>query len=417
MPRLTKRFVESLRPNASGREATYWDDSLKGFGVRIQSGGAGSWVVMYRTHEGRLRKLTVGRVGKLTPDEARKEARQKLAEADRGGDPAAEKAAARKAMTVGELCDWYLREAGAWVKPSTLAMDKSRIECHVRPLIGARAVSKLTSGDLEKMQADIAAGKTAKMKKRLGRGGNTTGGKGTAARAVAMMSAMLEFARRNGVIKDNPAKLVKKYPSQKRTRYLSLDEFVALGTAMREAELEGENSTGLAAIKALALTGCRRGEILGLPWKWLDAKNSCLRFGDTKTGAQIRPIGKTATEFLAGQPRADNQEWIFPASTGDGHFIGLPRIFYSLCKRANIEDASIHTLRHSFASAAAGLGYSELTIAGLLGHSLSGITARYAHMPDRALIAAADKISERILEALNGKADAEIVEFPGSAKA
>jgi len=414
MPKLTKRFIDSRCADPDGKEVTYWDDALKGFGVRFRSSAAGSWIVMYRTHEGRLRKLTLGRVGKLTPDEARKEARQKLAEAARGGDPAAEKARARKAMTVGELCDWYLREAGAWVKKSTLDMDRSRIECHLCPLIGNRTVAKLTPGDIERMQADIAAGKTAKMKSRLGRGGNTTGGKGAAARTVATASVMLEFARRNGVIENNPARIVKKFPSQKRTRFLSFDEFAALGAAMRQAEMSGENSTAIAAIAAIALTGCRRGEILGLPWKWLDKENSCLRFGDTKTGAQIRPIGKTATEFLASQSRTQNQEWIFPATSGEGHFIGLPRIFYALCKRANLEDASIHTLRHSFASTAAGLGYSELTIAGLLGHSLSGITARYAHMPDKALIAAADKISERILAALNGKADAEIVDFPGS---
>jgi len=111
MPRLTKRFVDNVRPGPSGKETTYWDDKLKGFGLRIQAGGAGSWIIMYRTYEGRQRKLTLGRIGALTPDEARKEARQKLAEADKGGDPAGEKSAARKAMSVGALCDWYLEEA------------------------------------------------------------------------------------------------------------------------------------------------------------------------------------------------------------------------------------------------------------------------------------------------------------------
>ena len=412
MPRLTKRFVDSLKPDPSGKEVTYWDESLRGFGLRVRPTGGASWVAMYRTHEGRQRKLTLGRVGTLTPDEARKEARQKLAEADRGGDPAGDKAAARKAITVGELCDWYLAESKTWLKPSTHENDESRIECHVKPLISGHAVTRLAPRDLEKMQADIAAGKTAKMKKRVGRGGNTTGGKGVAARTLATMSVVLEFARRNGIVERNPARLVKKYPSQKRTRFFGFDEFAALGDAMREAELAGENATGIAAIKALALTGCRRGEILGLPWEWLDTKHSCIRFEDTKTGAQIRPIGKSAIDFLKRQPRLENQEWVFPATTGEGYFIGLPRIFARLCARAGIENASIHTLRHSFASAAAGLGYSELTIAGLLGHSLSGITARYAHMPDKALLAAADIISERILAALNGKGDAEIMEFP-----
>ncbi len=412
MPRLTKRFADAIKPDLNGKEITYWDDKLKGFGLRIQAGGAGSWVVMYRTHEGRQRKLTLGRLGTLTPDEARKEARQKLAEADRGGDPAGEKAAARNAMTVAELCDWYLEAATTWVKPSTLSMDKSRIECHVKPLIGNRAVARITVSDLERMQADIAAGKTAKMKRRIGRGANTTGGRGVGARTLGMLGAILEFARRNGVIKDNPARLAKKYPNQKRTRFFSFDEFVAFGAAMREAELDGKNLTGIDALKTLALTGCRRGEILSLPWEWIDATNSCIRFGDTKTGAQIRPLGKPAVDLLQSLSRIENGKWVFPALTGEGHFVGLPRVFMRLCMRANIEGATIHTLRHSFASAAAGLGYSELTIAGLLGHSLSGVTARYAHMPDKALVAAADIISERILDALNGKADAEIVEFP-----
>lgn len=176
MPRLTKRFVDSLKPDPNGKEITYWDESLRGFGLRIRPTGGAAWIAMYRTHEGRLRKLTLGRLGALTPDEARKEARQKLAEADRGGDPAGDKAAARKAMTVTELCDWYLKESKVRLKPSTHANDESRIECHVKPLIGNRSVARLTTGDLEKMQAEIAAGKTAKMKKRVDRGGNTTGG-------------------------------------------------------------------------------------------------------------------------------------------------------------------------------------------------------------------------------------------------
>jgi hypothetical protein len=51
------------------------------------------------------------------------------------------------------------------------------------------------------------------------------------------------------------------------------------------------------------------------------------------------------------------------------------------------------------------MGYSELTIAGLLGHSVSGVTARYAHVPDAALLAAADKIAERIAQTLDGEVE------------
>ena len=129
-------------------------------------------------------------------------------------------------------------------------------------------------------------------------------------------------------------------------------------------------------------------------------------------GAQIRPIGRTALDYLMSLKDKSECPWVFSSDFGDGYFIGLPRVFARLCKRAGFTDVTLHTLRHSFASAAAELGYSELTIAGLLGHSLSGITARYAHVPDSALLGAADRVSARIAAALNGQLDSEIVLFP-----
>jgi integrase len=411
MPRLTKRFVDSVRAQRTVKDVTHWDDTLKGFGLRIQTSGAASYIIMYRTHEGRQRKLTIGSAGTITPDEARSEARQRLAEADKGGDPAGERAAARRAMTVAELCNWYLKEAALWVKPNTLDMDKSRIECHVKPLIGRLTVRNLTIADVARMQTEIAAGLTRKVK-RQGRGGNARGGKGVATRTVAMFASILQRAKRHGLIKENVARDVEKFPYQKRTRFLSLEEMKTLGEAMRALEEENDNKTGIAAVRALLLTGCRRNEILSLPWTWIDARSRCIRFGDTKTGAQIRPIGRTALDYLLSLKKNSDRPWVFPSDIGDGYFIGLPRVFARLCRRVGFTDVILHTLRHSFASTAAELGYSELTIAGLLGHSLSGITARYAHVPDAALLGAADRVSARIAAALDGRLDSEVVPFP-----
>jgi integrase len=80
--------------------------------------------------------------------------------------------------------------------------------------------------------------------------------------------------------------------------------------------------------------------------------------------------------------------------------VGLPRVLERLCAGAGLEAVTLHVLRHSFAAAAAGLGFSELTIAGLLGHRTPGVTARYAHVPDSALVAAADRVSAEIAAAL-----------------
>ena len=314
-------------------------------------------------------------------------------------------------MTVGELCDLYLAEAAPRIKASTLAMDRSRIDRHVRPLLGRRTVRGLTPEDVEKMQLDIAAGKTAR-KRGDGRGGVTTGGKGVAARTVGMLGTILEVARRRRLISANPARGVDKLPEGKQRRFLSLDEIGQLGTVMRDAGEEGiESRLGLAAIRFLLLTGLRRMEALALPWEWLDTRSRCIRFEDTKSGAQLRPIGSAAISLLDALPRSGASRFVFPAARGEGHFVGLPRVLARTCRRASLSGVTVHVLRHSFAAAAAEMGFSELTIAGLLGHSVPGVTARYAHVPDRALLAAADQVSARIAAALDSEAGAEVIEL------
>ena len=149
MPKLTKRVVDALRPDPAGAAEVYaWDSELKGFGVRVLPSGASTFVLKYRNTEGRQRKLALGRVGTLTPEQARAIARERLVEVARGGDPSAERHARRGSMTVAELCDLYLAEAAGRVKASTLAMDRSRIERHVKPLLGRRTVPSLTPEDV-----------------------------------------------------------------------------------------------------------------------------------------------------------------------------------------------------------------------------------------------------------------------------
>jgi integrase len=413
MPKITKRALDALRPSVDGREVFLWDagdGSLKGFGVRMKPSGAASYLVQYRNKEGRTRRLALGRVGTLTPDEARKLAGEALSAVAKGSDPSADRHTVRGAITVSELCDLYLSEAKARIKASTLAADISRIETHVKPLIGRLTVRSLTTADIERMKADIIAGKTAKPRKAQGRGGVAAGGSGVAARTLGMTATILEYARRSlNLIKENPARGVKKPPDRRQRRFLTIEEIASLGRAMRESERQGGNAVASAAIRLLLLTGLRRMECLALRRSWVDGGAGCIRFEDTKSGPQLRPIGKTAIQLIQARPVRANCPWVFPASHGDGHLIGLPKILARLCANAGLEGVTVHVLRHSFAAAAAEMGFSELTIAGLLGHSVPGITARYAHVPDLALIAAADRVATRIGAALGGDVGAEIV--------
>lgn len=309
-----------------------------------------------------------------------------------------------------QVCDWYLEEAEAGrllgrkrrpIKASTLAMDRSRINTHIRALLGSRRVQGIRLLDIEAMQADVAAGRTAKP--RAGsRGGATTGGAGVAARTVSTLHSILEHAVRHGLIDKNPARGVRRIAGEARDRRLSLAEIRRLGKAIRFAEANGEHPVGLAVIKLLLMTGFRRMECLALQRAWIDFEKCCVRFPDTKSGAQVRVIGSAAAKLIAFQPIQGDSRYVFPADRGDGHFIGVVRVLGRICAEANLADVTPHVLRHTFASVAAELGFSELTIAALLGHSARGVTQRYVHI-DEALRMAADRVADETAGLLGGK--------------
>ena len=421
--KLTKRAVDAAKPTES--RFILWDTTMPGFGLRVEPSGAKVFIARYRAGGGRtgtLRQATIGRFGTVTADEARQKARKLLAKAAGGGDPVGEKRAARQAgVTVAEICDWYIREAeagrilgrrGRPIKPLTVSTDKTRIERHVKPLLGRRPVQSLTIRDLEGMQAQIALGKTAvtfKAGTKRPLGGLATGGKGVAGRTLAMIRAVFEHAARQGMIAANPAKGVRKLPNERRTTRLTLDQLRQLGQAMRASR---EDPTALAAIRLMALTGLRRSEALGVRPEWLIEGG--VDFPDTKTGAQRRPLGRAALDTARDQiKRAGSKDWVFPSERTHGHIVGVPKILKRLSISASLPVVFPHALRHTFASVAAEIGFSELTIAGLLGHAAGSVTSGYVHL-DRALVAAADRVAGVIADVLDGKAGAEIISLAGA---
>jgi integrase len=412
----------------NGREVIAWDDDLPGFGIRVKPSGAKSWLIQYRNRDGRSRRLTIGKVGRLTPDEARKEAKQRLAGVDRGEDPAETKRAARNALTVAQLCDEYLEAGKGRIKPSTLAMDKSRIERHVKPLLGSRAASSLTPSDMERFLNDVMAGKSAKAtpkstegkKVKRPRGGIATGGKAVAARTLGMLGTILERAVRDGTLAKNPARGIRKPKDNAAAPPFNFEKVRAVGKALREEAAEkglvetGEAKVGRNAIRALLLTGFRRMEGLSLKVEMVDGQSRCARLPETKSGAQMRALGRAALEHFGDViPKgAKPSNYVFPGSSKEGHLVGLPKMWTRIAKRAKLKGVTLHGLRHWYASAATELGYSDLIIGALLGHAKKGITGRYASAPDPALVAAADKISIALAMALDGKGAETVVRFP-----
>lgn len=407
MTRLTKRIIDSARTGS--RESFLWDSELKGFGVRIKPSGTRSFIIQYRNLERRTRRCVIGQHGVLTVEQARGHAKKKLASVIDGADPSAERHAIRQGWTISAICDWYLTEAEAGrligrnrrpIKPSTISGDRSRIDLHIKPLIGHRVVSQLKLADIERLQGDIAAGRTAKARK-VGRGGRTAGGIGVASRSISTLRSLLNHARRLGLIEVSPAAGVRIMASQKLKRHLNAGEIRHLGKVMTQMESEGEHPTALAAIRVMLLTGFRRMEVLAMRKEWVQPDDNLVRFPDTKSGPQMRVAGDDAMTVLEKQALRSHSPFVFPADWGDGHFIGVVRVLDRVCARAGLEEITPHTLRHSFASFAASLGFSELTISGLLGHAPRGITQRYVHL-DTALVIAADQVAAEIARLLAG---------------
>ena len=404
MPRLTLKILDKLIPKK--HDLFVWDSEIKGLGVRVKPSGTKTFFVQYRNHNGSTRRLVIGQYGVLTVERARELARDKLYEVLKGLDPSAERKAARKAYTVKDLCDWYLLEAENGrllsrkrrpIKASTLKNDRTAIQRHIIPLIGFRPLEGVSRPDVQRFYSDIVAGKTSA--KRVGRGGQTTGGKGAGGRTLVLLHSIFEHGIRMGVANTNPVRGTRRMASQPKDRRLSHDEIKRLGSALRQLAGEGENPTPLAAIEFIALTGFRRSEALLLENRWIADDYRSIRFPDTKTGKQTRIIGEAATQVIKRQQKLRRSTFVFPADYTDGSFVGLPRVLTRVLKLANIEGVSLHTLRHTYASIAAELGFSELTIAGLLGHASTGITQRYIHI-DEALVMAANKVSDRIKQML-----------------
>jgi integrase len=398
--KITKRMVDSATP---GR---IYDTELKGFCLVVTPAGSKSYAVEYRAGRGRAapnRRLTIGKHGSpWTPEAARRRAKELLAEVARGGDPARDRKAEREALTFAELIDLYFAEGVSLKKPKTVRTDRGRAEHWLRPILGRLRVDQVGRAEIERMRDAVAVGKgVTKPEKRSG--SVIMGGKGVAAQCVALASAIFTFADKRGICKLNPARGVAKEPVQKLERFLAFDEISRLADALEAEAAKSGNPIPTAAIKLLMLTGCRKGEIVGLHWSHVDFERRLLRLPqakETKGEGKIVHLSPPALALLESLPHLAGNPYVIPGRRAVSGSAAIDRTWARVRRGAGIPDVRLHDLRHSYASIAAAGGASLLMIGRLLGHRNTVTTERYAHLSADPLRAVNDRVGERISAAM-----------------
>jgi integrase len=379
VPKLTKRFVDQVEPRAA--DVTHWDDELHGFGLRIWPSGRKVYVVMTRV-KGRLRKVTIGPHGPITPERARMKAHQIISEAKAGNDPVKELDQTRKSPTMKELGERFLKEhVAVRCKPSTQYEYKRSVELFINPKLGTRKISDIERKDIAEFHHNLRLIPYQ------------------ANRTLGVLSKLFNLAEVWGLRPDhsNPCLHVKKYPEQKRERFLSPEEYAALGKALQEIEADGsETKSAINAVRLLMLTGCRLGEIMTLKWDYVDIKAREFRLPDSKTGAKIVHFGKTVANVLKNIERIDGNPWVVTGRKEGARLTDLQHPWRRIRARAALPELRIHDLRHSYASGALALGEGLPMIGKLLGHTQVQTTARYAHLANDPIKAAAGKVSDFI---------------------
>lgn len=413
--KLTKRVVDASEPQA-GRY-TVFDIAIPGFGLRVFPSGAKSWIFEYRPGEGgrqvAKKRITIGKVSDFTPEAARKVADKLRSSVKTGHDPQGDKAAQRKASTVAELVDAFLRDhVSAKRKATTKAHYEDVLNRLVVPKIGKMKAKDVTRADVARLHL---------------------ANKGTpfqANRILAIVGSMYGFGGKHGLVPEdmNPARGIERYKEEGRERYLSVEELERLGAAIRVAETTGipwkidprrktkhvprENRVtrigehAAAALRLLVFTGARLGEILNLKWEHVDFDRGLLRLPDSKTGQKVIVLNAPALAVLSNLTRVGSYV-IAGESAGtpdEKPRSDLKRPWAVVRRQANLEGLRIHDLRHNFAAFGAGGGMGLPIIGKLLGHSQPQTTARYAHLDNDPLRRASNAIGATLAQAM-GEAD------------
>jgi integrase len=384
LTKITKRAVDGTQPNNA--DQFLWDPELKGFGLKVTPAGSKVYILQYRKG-GRgtpTKRVTIGRHGALTPEQARREAARLLGAVAQGSDPAAARAAQKAAPTMSDFAERFKAEhVDTKTKSSSARKYRWLLDKIILPALGRKLVRDITRADISRLHHDH---------------------RGTSYQAnhtVAVLSKMFSLAELWGERppNSNPCKGIERYAEHEHERMLSADELAQLGDALKAF-------TGsiyvVAAIKLLIFTGARRNEILTLRWEWINFERGAARLPDSKTGAKTLQLPAPALAVLAELPRIEGNPYVIVGQVAGRHLSNLMHSWQAIRKTAGLDDVRLHDLRHAFASVGVASGMGLPIIGKILGHTQVATTARYAHLASDPVKAAAATVATKIADAMQG---------------
>ena len=361
MPKLTKRFVESIVPDPQ-KTLKYWDDEVSRFGVIVLPSGRRTYCIEYRNANRIQKRVKIGIHGQLTAEEARNLAKIQLAKVTHGEDIAEQSKQVRALPTFDELANDYLEGHAQKKKIKSFKEDQKLLKNILLPTFGSLKVEAVDKRSIENFHLKLS-------KKPY-----------QANRALALLSKMFALAVSWGWRLDNTVKGIQKYQEEKRDRWLNHEELQRFWTVLDKYP----NHLTAYIFKFLMLTGARKGEAMQATWDQFDLEKGIWTKPSHMTKqkkTEYLPLSGKALEVLQEIKKLSGASaFLFPGRV-DGQPIKEIKTFWkTVIKAANLKNVRIHDLRHTHASHLVSSGLSLSIVGKLLGHTQASTTQRYAHL-------------------------------------